>query len=87
MKTNMTKGQKKFYYDKAIRTYEREINNTSGRIEGLKVIAKEAIDNKDLELLAKTKKKIDVLIGDGIIMCEELERIKSEYVKLFGVAV
>ena len=87
MKTEMTKGQMKFYYDKAMRTYERAINNTSGRIEGLKVIAREAADNQDLETFAKTKNKIDVLIGDGIIMCEELERIKSEYTKLFGVAV
>lgn len=87
MKTKMTDGQIKFYMNKAMETYKRGIMNASGRIEGLKVIAKEAIDNNDLEALNKVQKKINVLVEDLDIMNGELERIKSEFEKLYGVAV
>ena len=86
MKTNMTDGQKKFYMDQAMATYAREIENTSGRVDGLKIVAKEAYENGDLELFYGTKKKIALLVDEARTMYEELERIRSEYMRLEGVA-
>ena len=87
MKKNMTEGQKKFYMDQAMATYAREIENASGRVDGLKIVAKEAYENGDHDTFYKTSSKIKELVDDIRTMYNELERIRSEYVRLNGVTV
>ena len=84
MKTNMTEGQKKFYMNKAMATYGREIENTSQRIDGLKVIAADAIGKKDISTLEKVNKIIKSLVAEQKTMYEELEVIRSEYIREYG---